>query len=1307
MEGLFSPAQRPPSPSSAPVTDFALIESQKENIRPLASGRSAATLSSVFKESAATDMVVQEGHERHRKSIEEAERRDKEGEDMLDGIQDVLDVYNQYIAFVVQHHPSSDTHLLPLLETTTRRFVNDARYTQDVRYLKLWSTYARYIERREEIWSFLESRDVGTRHSVFYEEWASALEGLGRRKKADEIYRLGIARKASPIDRLKTRHKQFLERIMAPPSGAVPDDEISTASSSSRGAGRSVLGQVSHASTSVAGATQLAPSMRVASKGNGAKMEIFSDETGRPEDSAPGEWADFGTRDGRRKENTVEAGPWKGETLPQSTSRPRVAPRTPKVEVFKDVTENEGVRAAEEVFARIRQPPTEAELLKADPLRHYDTSALSTAVPSLPAPPSVRKVPKPIKSSHFVMQPWECPKDGPEVKGSNGKVERRMFDWDSVYKGNDEWSFEEVRARQRGLLGKEWRGEVRPWERTWHMPGSSTPKQEEKKAKPPSPTVNTKLAEAEVMRMFDQTIHGGKARNSDSDSEDDESSEEDEPVQCAPTPLPTRSGNIAMLAPTPGGPVPPTPTPSAHSVQNRLFAPAMPSHGSVAAPASLAVFTDENAVPPSASKAGKFNVFSETPAKPPAGSRTPLGQSSSKPKAFGVFTDENAGNAVEATPSATTRTRQPLAPNNAFGTPAVPRVNPFGRNANEVIMEMPEGEEEGVATEEAQTHVEHHDAVQELQEEIQQADLNDPEQGEKERPRGTMRLFQINTMTPITERTCEYTNMTNLRSSTAGSSRRPFSVAEDGPEEGDSSVVSDPAQVVSETDIAALSEVQRHIDRHVPAHLDFDNSGTPEDDLPSGDANTKFHLPEGFTIHRNDQGAAMHDMILNEGMETDTMQTAREGSTEPDTAAFVTASYGGVGGLPNPCNPGSQEVLDTILSLLDPPLQELAGFVDARAVVSDRLAVLQKHAKNRGRRGSTSSRTSVAPSDDHFRLDLHGKAFEVSEKIGEGGFGAVFLAVDVEKRQAQDDADSDDEDEDETDHSLVAIKVEQPASVWEAVVLARIYRRIDQALLSSIVQTRNLYSFQDESFLLLDYSSQGTLLNVVNKATSMGISPSVSGGPSAVDELLAIFFTIELLRLVEGLHHSGFIHGDLKIDNCLIRLDETSSSWSPAYARDGSGGWSDKGLKLIDFGRSIDLTLYPAGEKQTFVVDWQTDERDCAEMRENRPWSYQTDYFGLAGIAYCMLFGKYMGTKQVDGAWKIDQPLKRYWQSTLWDAFFNILLNPGSDLPITPRLAEIRGSFEGWMEENCQKGGKSLKSMLKKIELAAITGRRG
>ena len=117
---------------------------------------------------------------------------------------------------------------------------------------------------------------------------------------------------------------------MAPPSGIIPDDESSQRSATSS---RSILGQSDAGPSSVAGAIQLAPSMRLSKANNGAKMNVFSDvDGGAVEDGERGEWADMGTRDGRKKENTVESTPWKGETLPQRA----FTPRTPKLEVFRD-----------------------------------------------------------------------------------------------------------------------------------------------------------------------------------------------------------------------------------------------------------------------------------------------------------------------------------------------------------------------------------------------------------------------------------------------------------------------------------------------------------------------------------------------------------------------------------------------------------------------------------------------------------------------------------------------------------------------------------------------------------------------------------------------------------------------------------------------------------------------------------------------------------------------------------------------------------------------------------------------------------
>jgi checkpoint serine/threonine-protein kinase len=85
---------RPTTPPT-PITDFASLETQKENIRPLESGRSAATLSSLFGKDAEAEAILKEGHEKYERLVKEAERREQEGEDMEDGVSDLLDAYQQ------------------------------------------------------------------------------------------------------------------------------------------------------------------------------------------------------------------------------------------------------------------------------------------------------------------------------------------------------------------------------------------------------------------------------------------------------------------------------------------------------------------------------------------------------------------------------------------------------------------------------------------------------------------------------------------------------------------------------------------------------------------------------------------------------------------------------------------------------------------------------------------------------------------------------------------------------------------------------------------------------------------------------------------------------------------------------------------------------------------------------------------------------------------------------------------------------------------------------------------------------------
>ncbi|WFD27543.1 non-specific serine/threonine protein kinase [Malassezia nana] len=408
--------------------------------------------------------------------------------------------------------------------------------------------------------------------------------------------------------------------------------------------------------------------------------------------------------------------------------------------------------------------------------------------------------------------------------------------------------------------------------------------------------------------------------------------------------------------------------------------------------------------------------------------------------------------------------------------------------------------------------------------------------------------------------------------------------------------------------------------------------------------------------------------------------------------------------LPNPCSPADPDVVAALLSNLAVPLSALPGYVDGGDTLKEILPQLQARLGKVG----ASRRASVGAFHECCVADMQ---LSVCARLGEGGYGTVFLAQDLngsvplagEAVPSYDDVDADDVDELER-RQMLALKMESPPSGWEYYILTQLRHRLPTPLQRSVVGARRFVWGADASLLLLEYASKGTLLELVNQASAAGVSSALTG--SGVEEVLAMFFVVELCRVVEGLHTAGILHGDLKIDNCMIRADDTDE-WSATYAPDGSGGWAAKGVTLIDFGRAIDLWCYEPGQR--FLADWAPGAQDCVEMREMRPWTYQADYYGLASIAYCLLFGRYMDTTSYVGEdgrprYRLQQPLRRYWQTDLWTRFFDLTLNPtqAGPLPITELLAALRSDMEAWLTAHSFHAGKNLKGLLKKVEIWAL-----
>ncbi|RDI79761.1 hypothetical protein Vi05172_g10315 [Venturia inaequalis] len=405
------------------------------------------------------------------------------------------------------------------------------------------------------------------------------------------------------------------------------------------------------------------------------------------------------------------------------------------------------------------------------------------------------------------------------------------------------------------------------------------------------------------------------------------------------------------------------------------------------------------------------------------------------------------------------------------------------------------------------------------------------------------------------------------------------------------------------------------------------------------------------------------------------------------------------------CNPIDEGLHKQILSHIQPPIESYTGYFDHRGQsykMGSKIRNFTKLAKAKGEK----TMSLVAP--PIVNLPGAARQYTVRRELGKGAFAPVYL---VDSIRVTDDDENSPACMGQGDFGVQrndqeAIKMEDPPSAWEFYIIQQARRRLGATRpTESIVDAYEMHLFDDECYLIEEFRNQGTLLDLVNICRSEG-----NGG--VMDEQLVMFFTIELFRTVEALHAKGVIHGDIKVDNVLVRLNilPNDGALSSRYSPSGMGSWGEKGITLIDFGRGIDMKAFDPSVQ--FIADWKTSDADCAEMREMRPWTYQVDYHGLAGVVHSLLYGKYLETiadkSQSVGAtktYRVRESLKRYWQTGIWSEVFGLLLNPGlhlegeegKKLPVLNGMKVVREKMEGYLEENCEKG-TGLKGLLKRIE---------
>ncbi|KAI3904008.1 hypothetical protein MKW92_018246 [Papaver armeniacum] len=338
-------------------------------------------------------------------------------------------------------------------------------------------------------------------------------------------------------------------------------------------------------------------------------------------------------------------------------------------------------------------------------------------------------------------------------------------------------------------------------------------------------------------------------------------------------------------------------------------------------------------------------------------------------------------------------------------------------------------------------------------------------------------------------------------------------------------------------------------------------------------------------------------------------------------------------------NPWASSTINNLLKEINPRMLKYKGYRMLKKNIStkQKLSSLLKNSRNKS-------------------VDIGGDKYLIKGCSGQGGFAEVFKAC----------VNSD-------PNETVALKIQTPAFPWEFYMYRELDMRISEER-SSFAFAHKVYIYSDYSILVCDYLDHGTLQDAINSYVVLN---------KTLEEELCMYYCIEMLHMLEMLHKVGIIHGDFKPDNLLIRYAQNDLTEEGFCGRTGS--WHDQGLCLIDWGRGIDLRLFPDGTE--FKGDCRTSGFRCVEMQENRPWTFQVDLYGLCVNVHLMLFGKYMAIdKKVskDGSY-LYQPksaFKRYWNVELWKNLFTKLLNihPGEDH--LKLLRNLRESFEDHMTAN-------------------------
>lgn len=242
-----------------------------------------------------------------------------------------------------------------------------------------------------------------------------------------------------------------------------------------------------------------------------------------------------------------------------------------------------------------------------------------------------------------------------------------------------------------------------------------------------------------------------------------------------------------------------------------------------------------------------------------------------------------------------------------------------------------------------------------------------------------------------------------------------------------------------------------------------------------------------------------------------------------------------------------------------------------------------------------------------------------------------------------------------------AAKVQTIPFAWEFYILQLLRKKLTGLNLAfdlslNIQEPRSFYLFNNGGILVSKFYNTPTMLKFQNH---------LMRNKTLLTELELIILLIELILIVENLHKCEVIHADLKPDNIMMR--------APSRIPQKRNEFFTSELcfmVLIDFGKSIDMSMFPRTHK--FTSDEAASNFTCTQMLEKQPWSYELDVFCVAATIHTMMFGKYpkASKEKSTGIYRFNETPKRGFNRDLWNEFFHMALNSPYKTALLPTIRD-------------------------------------